>query len=308
MNNFKSGVVALIGPPNAGKSTLLNALIGEKVAIVSPKPQTTRSQITGILNDDNRQIVFLDTPGIHKHKGKMNKMLVDAAWKSLLSAQAIVLVLDAGRYVGNPQKLQNDLRLLSVQLAQIDLPLSLVLNKIDLFRDKSSLLPLIADVSQALPAAEIFPVSARLRDGLEALLAHIVDSLPVAPPMFPPDQLSTLSVRFMAAEIIREKLFLVLEKELPYQVMVEIESWNEKTYPVQIGAVISVGSPSHKGIVIGKAGSQLKEVGRAARKDIAAMLGSKVFLELWVRVKQNWTEDKNILSTVLGEEPLPHLL
>lgn len=304
MDNFRSGVVALIGPPNAGKSTLLNALIGEKVAIVSPKPQTTRSQITGILNDEAKQIVFIDTPGIHKHKGKMNKMLVDSAWNSLLAAQAVVLVLDAERYADSQHKLQNDLQLLVPRLSQIELPLSLVLNKIDLLRDKSALLPLIAQLSQMLPAVEIFPVSARSLEGLDVLLAHVVHSLPVAPPMFPADQLSTLSLRFMAAEIIREKLFLELEKELPYQVMVEIESWDEKTYPVQIGAVISVGSPSHKGIVIGKGGSRLREIGRAARKDIAAMLGSKIFLELWVRVQQNWTEDKNVLSAVLGNDLL----
>lgn len=297
MKNFQSGIVALIGLPNAGKSTLLNALVGEKLAIVSPKPQTTRNQISGILSDDGRQIVFLDTPGIHRHKGQMNKALVDGAWNALVGADVIVFVLDAERYVRKPEKLQSEIRPLFARLEQTGLPLLIVLNKVDLLKDKSVLLPLMAELSAKLPFAEICPLSAAQKDGLDDLLTALSLHLPECPPIFPPDQLSTLPVRFMAAEIIREKLFLALEKEVPYYCFVEIETWDEQSSPVHIGAVIFVATQSHKAIVIGKGGSRLKEIGQAARKEIVSLLGQKIFLELWVRVNPKWTEDAQILNT-----------
>ncbi len=292
----RSGFAVLAGPPNSGKSTLLNALLGQKIAIVSPKPQTTRNQITGILTDADGQIVFLDTPGLHEKRGLMNRMLMHSAQQALQIASVVVLVLDASRYAKRPEAFHQALTRLHESLAGA--PALVALNKVDVVADKPSLLPLLEISATVWPEAELFPISALTGQGLPELLAAVRRRLPVGPPLFPEDQVSTVTVRFMAAEIIREKLFLNLRQELPYSVGVDIERWEEDpaTGHVTIGAVIYVTRAAHKPIVIGKRGELLKTVGTLARVELAELLEQKVHLELWVKVREEWTEDPNILQ------------
>ncbi|MGE4299533.1 MAG: GTPase Era [Desulfovibrionaceae bacterium] len=293
----KCGWVAIMGPPNAGKSTLLNSYLGQKVAIVTPKPQTTRNQINGILTHPDAQIVFLDTPGVADLRGKMQRVLLHTAWQALAGGDVVLVVLDADMYVRKPQFLDNDLELLKEPVTNAARPILVALNKIDLFKDKSQLLPLIERVQAVWPEAEMFPVSALKEAGLDALVKRIKQMLPEGPPMYPADQVATVPVRFMASEIIREKLMLSLRQELPYNVAVDIEQWEEdpERNLAHIGAIIYVARPNHKAMVIGKAGQGLKAVGTAARKDIQELLDMKVFLELWVKVKEQWTEDPTFL-------------
>jgi GTP-binding protein Era len=292
-----------MGPPNAGKSTFLNSCLGQKVAIVTPRPQTTRNQITGILSDREAQVLFMDTPGVHQLRGKMNRVLLQAAWQAMDDADLLLLILDGDLYARKPEYLDPDLKPLLPSLQAETRPVLLALNKADLLGDKRRLLPLLENLHRDLPRAEIFPVSALTEEGLPELLRAIKTRLPEAPAQFPEDQLSTLSLRFMAAEIIREKLFLNLRRELPYYVAVDIEDWREEEGLTLISAVIYVGRNSHKGIVIGQGGKNLKEVGQKARQDIAALLNSKVHLELWVKVKENWPEDQLFLHQLgLGRQ------
>ncbi|MCL1889023.1 MAG: GTPase Era [Desulfovibrionaceae bacterium] len=293
--NFRCGWVAIMGPPNAGKSTFLNSCLGQKVAIVTPRPQTTRNQITGILSDREAQIIFMDTPGVHQQHGKMNRLLLQAAWQAMEQADILLLILDGDMYARRPDFLDNDLKPLLSSLRSEKRPLLLAVNKADLLGDKSRLLPLLEKLNAQLPGAEIFPVSALLKDGLPALLAGLKARLPEREAQFPEDQLSTLSLRFMAAEIVREKLFLGLRQELPYFTAVDIESWQEDPGLTRISAVIYVGRESHKGMVIGQGGKNLKIVGQSARQELAALLQSKVHLELWVKVRENWPEDPAFL-------------
>jgi len=300
MNTFRSGVVALIGPPNAGKSTLLNKVLGEKVAIVSPKPQTTRNRITGILSEEDAQIVFLDTPGIHRTRGKLNKFMLDAAWDALAGADAVLIMLDAQLYTGKPHLLDREFTPLVKRLTQTGLPLLIVANKVDRVRAKGDLLPFLARCGELCPEVEIHPVSARTGDGVDALLGRVKEILPAGLPLYPDDQLSTLPMRFMAAEIIREKLFLNLNQELPYNLAVEIDIWEEREENLTcVGATIYTARDSHKGIIIGKQGRNLKKVGQEARKELKELVGTKIHLELWVKVKQRWTED-GFFMTSLG--------
>lgn len=293
----RCGWVALMGPPNAGKSTLMNALLGQKITIVTPKPQTTRNQIVGIMTEGETQAIFMDTPGIAQARGRLSKAMIQAVWQSLATADVIMLMLDADLYIRRPEFLANDTQALMQALAEEKRPIVIVVNKIDLFSDKSKMLPLLTQLHEMLPQAEIFPMSAMNKDGLEALKKLIVGYLPKAEFQFPEDQLSTAPMRFMVAEIIREKLFLHMKQEVPYSVAVEVENWEEDPEKNQtiINAIIYVARPSHKSMVIGRAGASIKEIGTEARKDIKALVGGKVHLELWVKVRENWSEDVSFL-------------
>ena len=304
----RTGWVALLGPPNSGKSTLLNCILGQKVSIVSPKPQTTRNQITGILTRDDMQAIFLDTPGLHRLRGRMNALLLKAAWQSLPRADMTVIVLDAALYCERPHLLKKDLQPLGSAKARLPLPLLIAVNKIDKIKDRRKLLPLMEDLARIWPDAELFPVSAATGEAVEGLLGGIAASLPLGPPLFPEDQLSTVPLRFMAAEIIREKLFLNLHQELPYLAAVDIENWDETGRPglTAIQAVIFVERDTHKAMVIGRHGKNLKRVGREARLELEELLGCKVFLELWVKVRPRWSEDERFLVS-LGFGAAPDL-
>lgn len=306
--NFRCGRVAIMGPPNAGKSTLLNAFLGQKIAIVTPKPQTTRNQIVGIATNKNAQIIFMDTPGMAQLRGVLSKSLSQAVWQSFGQADAIMLVLDANLYINHPEYLERDMAPLGDSLASAKKPLFVVPNKIDMFADKSKMLPLLTKIGELWPDAEIFPVSAEKHDGLDELRLLIESKLPEGPAAFPEDQIATASLRFMAAEIIREKLFLHLHQEVPYGVAVEVENWEEnpdKDLTI-INAVIYVAKPMYKAMIIGKAGAGIKAIGTEARKDIEELLTTRVHLELWVKVRENWPEDIafiNELSQSSGNEP-----
>ncbi len=297
---YRCGWAAVIGPPNAGKSTLLNAYLGQKVAIVSPLPQTTRNQITGILSDEEAQVIFMDTPGILQTRGKMNRLLAQAAWDALAGANVVCVMLDADLSVRRPDFMEKDLAPLRKPIAEEERPVFVIANKVDLLGDKSRLLPLLETLHAWWPDAEIFPTSALKGEGMPNLLAALKAALPEGEAQFPADQLSTLPMRFMAAEIVREKLFLTLKQEVPYSTAVDIEAWQEdpNTGHVTINAVIYVGRTGHKAIVIGRAGSALKGVGQAARKEIEALLDRKVRLELWVKVKDNWMDDTAMLHSL----------
>ena len=300
MSSFLSGFIALIGPPNAGKSTFLNKVLGEKIAIVSPKPQTTRTSITGIHTTSKSQIVFLDTPGIHAARSKLNRTLIDAAWRSLRDAHGVVLFLDAAKYALNNQALARDLRPLEARLIKSTLPMVVALNKTDLVKPKMRLLELLEICAQRWPGVELVPISARTGDGLEQLLGVLQNFLSSGEAFFPEDQLSTVSVRFMASEIIREKLFFALHQELPYHLAVEIEEWEEEPEQnfTMISAVIYTSKNSHKGIIVGRQGQNLKHIGQQARQELKKLLGGKVHLNLWVKVREGWTEDGHFLSTL----------
>lgn len=290
---FHCGRVALLGPPNAGKSTLLNALIGQKVAIVTPKPQTTRSQVVGILTDGDAQIIFMDTPGIAQLRGKLNRTMLQSVWQSLSQADVILLALDADLYIRHPEHLNRDLESLKDALEEDKRPLIIAPNKVDLFADKSRMLPLLTKLGEMWPQAEIFPISAEKSDGLPELKMLLESRLPVAPARYPADQISTASLRFMAAEIIREKLFLRLRQEVPYGIAVDVEDWQEDQERglTIIHAVIYAARPMYKAMIIGRGGEGIKSIGTDARREIQSLLGAKVHLELWVKVRENWTED-----------------
>lgn len=290
-----------MGPPNAGKSTFLNTVLGEKIAIVTSKPQTTRNSITGIHTSPTEQIVFLDTPGIHVAKGKLNRFMLDAAWGALQQAHGAILFLDAERYIKKEELLERDLRPVLGRFGTLNTPLTVAVNKVDAVRPKERLLGLLTIIGDLFPEAELIPISALTGDGIERLLTAVRAFLPEGPPLFPEDQLSTAPVRFLASEIIREKLFLALEQELPYNVAVEIESWEEHAGVTIIAAAIYTSKNSHKGMIVGRQGQNLKRVGQAARQELKTLLGTKVHLELWVKVREGWTEDgRFMLSLGLG--------
>ena len=298
----RCGWVALMGPPNAGKSTLTNALVGQKVAIVTAKPQTTRNRIVGILTQKDAQVIFMDTPGVHalrgQTRGQLGKIMVQSAWQSFAVANCIVLVIDGDLYLRKPDFMERDLAPLIQPLAEEERPVVVVVNKVDLFHDKSRMLPLLESVAQMFPKAEIFPASALRRNGVEQLLELIRSHLPEGEAQFPEDQLSTAPMKFMAAEIIREKLFEKLYQEVPYSVAVDVEVWDEEDDRVLIHAAIYVAKPSHKAMVIGRAGVGIKAIGTAARKEIRDLVDKKVHLELWVKVREDWVDDPQFLHSL----------
>ena len=287
---FKSGFVSLIGRPNAGKSTLLNLLLGEKIAIISPKPQTTRNRILGIKNLPTGQIVFLDTPGVHSPRTRLNQAMVKVALATLQEVDVVCFLIEADR----PDNEENALVL--EDLKRVSKPVILVINKIDLV-SKGRLLPIMERYSQLRAFEQLIPISALLGDGVDILVAELFKILPQGPKFFPEDMITDLSERFLVAEFIREKVIQLTREEIPYSTAVEIEEFKERQEKnlIVIKAIIQVERESQKGILIGGKGRMLKEIGRLAREEIEAFLGVRVFLELWVKVEKNWREDPQAL-------------
>ena len=289
MNIMKSGFVAIIGRPNVGKSTLLNSLIGEKVSIISPKPQTTRWQIFGIKTLEAAQIIYIDTPGMHQEEKKaMNRYMNRIADSVLQDADVIVFMIDATSW-------RNEDEAVLKKLQSSDRPVILAINKIDLLADKAALLPLINKLQAKYDFTHIIPIAAIDADNTNHLQDEIIKLLPEGPQMYPEDQVTDKTLRFQVAEIIREKIILATEEELPYSTSVEIEQFNEEEKLTEISALIWVERQGQKVIVIGKKGDRLKRIGTQARRDIEKLLGRKVFLRLWVKVKDNWSDDDKAL-------------
>jgi GTP-binding protein Era len=288
---FRSGTIALIGRPNVGKSTLLNQILGEKVAIVSPKPQTTRNRITGIRTTPSSQIVFLDTPGIHQGHSLMNRRLLDTAMRTLDEVDGVLWLLDAH------EKIKQDEERIAETIRGVETPVLLLLNKIDLV-SKGKLLPLMERCAQLVPGKEIVPISALSGDGVQLVLDMVEKWLPEGPPFFTEGEYTDQSERFLASEIIREKVFLLTREEIPYGVAVTIDEFTEKQEKnlLVISATIHTERDSHKGILIGKRGAMLKEIGKQAREELERLLGCRVFLELFVRVDPGWTQDPHLLT------------
>ena len=292
----KTAVVSVVGRPNVGKSTLTNKLVGQKVAIVSSKPQTTRTRITGILNRDGTQYVFLDTPGLHKPRSRLGDYMCKVVTDTVSEVDAAVLVVEPIANIGPAEES------LIAQLKQHRMPAILAINKIDTLK-KEELLAVIAVYAQAHDFEAVVPISARTGEGLDELLAEIGRYAVEGPQLFPEDMVSDQPERQLAAEIVREKMLRLLDREVPHGVAVGVERWNEREDGlIEINAVIYCEKASHKGIIIGKQGAMLKEIGRQARADIERMLDAKVFLELWVKVKEGWRNNQYQLRNFGYEE------
>ena len=291
-------MVAIVGLPNAGKSTLMNRLLAQKIAIVTPKPQTTRNKILGIANDESSQIVFLDTPGMHDAKEIFNQGMMRIALESLQDADVIVFLIDIEKTMRLPQQ-KELLAAMLKHLQGIQPPVVIGLNKVDSV-DKKMMLPLIDEFTTSYTFHAVIPISALSGDGVEDLRKTILDLLPFGPRYYPEDIPTDASERFLAGEIIREKVFLQTGQEIPYSTAVLIESFKEDPVSglVTIHAAIIVEKDSQKGIVIGKSGQKLKAIGTAARRDIERLTDSRVMLKLWVKVKKNWTQDKQFLQEI----------
>ncbi|NLJ88651.1 MAG: GTPase Era [Epulopiscium sp.] len=283
---FRSGFVTIIGRPNVGKSTLMNQLVGEKVAIMSDKPQTTRNKIQSILTREDFQVIFIDTPGIHKPKHKLGQYMVKAAKNTLNEVDLILLIVEPSKVVGKGDKFVIE------QLEDIKTPVILVINKIDTI-DKQDLLEIIDVYKDLYNFSEIIPVSAYTGENCDNLLKEICNKLPEGPQYFPEDMITDQPERQLVAELIREKALHLLEQEIPHGIAVEIEAMRKRDNKdiVDINAVIYCERDSHKAIIIGKKGAMLKEIGSKSRYEIERLLGSKVYLELWVKVKKNWRDD-----------------
>ena len=296
MNNkskdYRCGYVALIGRPNVGKSTLLNHLLGQKLSITSRKPQTTRQHLLGIKTTDTEQIVYVDTPGLHENaKRAINRYMNRTAISAIESVQVVVFIVEAMKWTSEDEAILK-------RISQSDVPIFLAVNKVDKIEDKSRLLPFLQDCSQKMNFADVFPVSA-LRDiNLNELELKIRNLLEVSEPFYPEDQITDRSQRFLAAEIIREKLMRQLGQELPYDLSVEIEKFKEEKGCYHINALIWVERANQKPIVIGDKGSRLKSVGEQARKDMEKLFDSKVYLELWVKIKEGWADDDRALQSL----------
>ena len=292
----KSGLVALVGPPNAGKSTLMNSLLGQKISIVTPRPQTTRNRIVGIMNDPEYQVVFVDTPGLHKSRDLLNVEMVKVAMESLSDVDIVVFMIDASVPLPEKIKKKKQEEYLSY-MDKITCPAVMVLNKVDLI-DRVKLLPMIKSYSELYPFNAVVPLSALHGDGNGNLMTELLALLPLGPRYFPEDIPTDASERFLCGEIIREKVFLLTGQEIPYSTAILIDSFKEDAdrKRVSIHASIVLEKNSQKGIVIGKSGKKLKSIGIAARKDIELLLGEKVVLKLWVKVKKNWSQDDRFLK------------
>jgi GTP-binding protein Era len=281
---FRSGFVAVVGRPNAGKSTLVNTLVGQKVAIVSSRPQTTRNRIQGIVNRDDAQIVLIDTPGIHQAKNVLSRQMMDEAQHALEGVDALSLIVDASENFGPGDHF-------SVEwVRRFDGPTFLLLNKVDKVR-KPLLLLMIEKYAALYDFAEIYPVSALTGEGCPGLVDGWLARLPEAPPYFPADQFTDQPERFLAAELIREKAILATRDEVPHAIAVLLDTFEEKKTLVKIRATVYVERDGQKGILIGKRGETMKKIGTEARKEIESILGTKVFLELFVKVKPHWRQN-----------------
>ncbi len=298
MSTFHTGYLAIVGRPNVGKSTLTNRLVGAKVSITSSKAQTTRHSIRGIFTTDDCQYIFVDTPGFQMQKsGALNRLMNRSVTQTLVGVDVVLFVVEAGRWGPG----ETDI----VKLLPEGLPVLLVINKIDRLKDKGLLLPFIQQRVAEFPFAEIIPVSAERGMGMEALLTTAAKYLPEAPAVFDADDITDRSERFLAAELLREKLFRNVGEELPYGITVEIEKFEQEAEGEsilrRIHAAIIVDRQAHKGIVIGKDGERLKRISSDARRDMEALFGGKVWLETWVKVKSGWADDERALKS-LGYE------
>jgi len=293
----RCGAVAIVGRPNVGKSTLLNALVGTKLAITSAKPQTTRHRLSGVLTRPGVQYVFVDTPGFQtRHRGALNRMLNRAVRTTLAEVDSVLFVVEAGRFC------EEDRAVLKVLPDHV--PVLLVVNKSDLLRTPSQMLPFLETVSQGFPFAEVIPVSAGKRRNLDDLLSTLARYLPEQPPLFEPDALTDASERFLAAELLREKLFRLLGDEIPYGSAVTIDKFEEDGNLRRINASIVVDKENHRGMVVGRGGEKLKAIASAARRDMERLFGAKVFLEVWVKVREGWTGSEASIRR-LGLEEAP---
>jgi GTP-binding protein Era len=285
---FKSGFVAIVGRPNAGKSTLVNTLVGQKVAIVSPKPQTTRNRIQGILNREDAQIVLVDTPGIHRPENVLSRMMMDELQHALEGIDVLCLIADATVDFGAGDRFAIE------WVQRFRGPVYLLLNKVDRV-SKALLLPMIERYNKEFAFAETFPISAISGAGCLDLVESWLSRLPEAPPHFPPDQFTDQPERFLAAEVVREKAIFATRDEVPHAIAVLVDSYEETPKILRIRATIYVEREGQKGILIGKGGEVIKTIGTAARKELEKMLGSKIFLELFVKVQPNWRQNSNIV-------------
>ena len=285
MEIARSGMIAVVGRPNAGKSTLINTLTGEKVAIVSDKPQTTRNRICAIVERDGTQFVFMDTPGFHKAQSRLGEYMTEVVRQSLVDVDAAVLVVEPQARVGTPE------RMLLEGLEQGGVPVVLAVNKTDTVK-KKNLLAVIAAYTEKHVFCAVVPISAKTGEGTDALIKELMPFMPEGPRLFPEGMTSDQPEKRILSELIREKMLMLLEREVPHGIAVEIEKFEtDEKGVVHVGAVIVCDKESHKGIIIGKKGLMLKKIGQLARADMERMLGVKVFLETWVKVKPNWRDD-----------------
>jgi len=297
---FKSGFVAIVGRPNAGKSTLVNTLVGQKVAIVSPKPQTTRNRIQGILNRDDAQIVLVDTPGIHRPENVLSRMMMDELQYALEGIDILSLIVDATADFGAGDRFSIE------WVRRFRGPVFLLLNKVDRLR-KQLLLPLIERYNKEFEFAEIFPISALTGAGCLDLVNSWLTLLPEAPPHFPPDQFTDQPERFLAAELVREKAILITREEVPHAIAVLVDNFEEEQKLTRIRATIYVEREGQKGILIGKGGATIKKIGTQARQELERILGKKVFLELMVKVQPHWRQNSAIVRQLDWRRQLEQL-
>lgn len=287
-NSFRCGFVAIVGRPNVGKSTLMNRLIGQKISITSRKPQTTRHRVTGIYTDETAQLVFVDTPGFQtEHGGTLNNALNDSVRQTLSNVDVVLFVVEAGFFDKRDDSV--------LQLLPAHRPVYLVLNKLDTIANKEKLLPFMQEMAERFNFAGIVPVSAQKGTQVNKLISAVREHLPESPALYPEDQITDRSERFLASEIVREKLFRLLGDELPYGLAVEIEKFELEGTMRRINAAVLVDRETHKAMVIGKGGEKLKRVGTEARQDMEKLFDSKVYLEVWVKVKSGWSDDVRIL-------------
>ena len=298
--SFRSGFVAIVGRPNAGKSTLVNTLVGRKVSIVSPRPQTTRNRIQGILNREDAQIVLIDTPGLHRAENVLNRQMMDEAAQAVEGIDLLSLIVDAAVEFGGGDRFSIE------WVRRFHGPVFLLLNKIDRVA-KPRLLPLIDRYRRAFEFAEIFPISARSGEGCLDLVNGWLRYLPEAPPYFPPEQFTDQPERFLAAEIVREKAILATREEVPHAIAVLVDSFEEEPRLIKIRATIYVEREGQKGILIGKRGETMKKIGTQARQELESILGAHIFLELFVKVQPNWRQNPALVRQLDWRRQLEQL-